>query len=340
MHKRLLNEAILEFTIEPDGPILVKAGDTGADPTRPDMEFVRTWRGGERVVYLPGPSLKGVLRAHCERIARSLDEELACNPVDDKASCSNHFKKIKDDVDGPRAHRESCFICQMFGNTALAGHLRTADAYPLGLDEFERFYPDKKQKRDMKQVSREERKKQIAPRVEERNGVAIDRVFGSVAGKALFQLEVCTAGQFKTRLQVQNFTLAQLGLLALALRDLKLGRVGVGFGKSRGLGRVTARFDKLTVRYPACQVTNGDLHLLGGGRLCASAQLAGADAFEVPEDYGYKSGTHKIASLPAGLALAENDWLEPALVVADEALIEDVWRACVPSWREVAIHDQ
>lgn len=311
MHKRLLNEAILELVIEPDGPILVKAGDTGADPTRPDMEFVRTWRGGERVVYLPGPSLKGVVRAHCERIARSLNEKLACNPVGDDA-CSERLKGDQE-LDGPEAHQQSCFICQMFGNTALAGHVRTADAYPVDPD---------------------------AVRVEERNGVAIDRVFGSVAGKALFQLEVATTGQFKTRIQIQNFTLAQLGLLALALRDLKLGRVGVGFGKSRGLGRVTAHFEGLSIRYPACQVSNGDLRLLGGERLCSAAELAGVDAFDLPEKYGYRSGKRKVAPLPTDLALTENEWLEPVLEAVDEKQIEEVWRICVPSWREVAIHDQ
>lgn len=311
MHKRLLNEAILDLVVEPDGPVLVKAGDTGADPTRPDMEFVRTWRNGDQVVYLPGPSLKGVLRAHCERIARSLDAELACNPVADpgtKGSCSNRLDDGKD-LDGPDVHARSCFICQMFGNTALAGHVRTADAYPADVE---------------------------AVRVEQRDGVAIDRVFGSVAFGP-FQLEVCTAGRFETRLQIQNFTLAQLGLLALALRDLKLGRVGVGFGKSRGLGRVTARFQKLTIRYPACQVANGDL-LLAGKRVCGAAELAGADAFPGSDEYGYRSGPRKRAPLPAGLALIENDWLEPTLEVEAEAQIEDVWRACVPSWREVATH--
>ncbi len=61
MHKRLLNEAILSIAIEPHGPILIKAGDKGADPTLPDMEFVRT----NGTPYLPGSSLKGVIRAHC-----------------------------------------------------------------------------------------------------------------------------------------------------------------------------------------------------------------------------------------------------------------------------------
>ena len=62
MHKQLVNEASFRFVIEPDGPILIKAGESGADPTRPDMEFVRTrWPGSkEPDVYLPGSSLNSV----------------------------------------------------------------------------------------------------------------------------------------------------------------------------------------------------------------------------------------------------------------------------------------
>jgi hypothetical protein len=87
-------------------------------------------------------------------------------------------------------------------------------------------------------------------------------------------------------------------------------------------------------------VSNGDLVLLAGERLCRATELAGADAFQSAQTYGYKSGARRIAPLPAGLGLKENDWLEPALDVTDETQIEDLWRACVASWREVAIHDQ
>ena len=68
MHKCLFNEAIIKLTIEPVGPILIKAGDSGSDPTKPDMSFVRTMRNGESTVYLPGSSLKGFLRSHCEKL--------------------------------------------------------------------------------------------------------------------------------------------------------------------------------------------------------------------------------------------------------------------------------
>jgi len=312
MHKRLFNEAVIEYTVIPTGPILIKAGEGGADPTRPDMEFVRTWKDGRQIPYLPGSSLKGVLRAHCERIVRTVDggegkRPLACDPLDARKSCSGRLENK--DWPGYRIHAESCFICQLFGNTSLAGHLRTADAYPTDVD---------------------------AVRVEERDGVAIDRVFGSVA-VGPFQLEVVTQGEFATRLYLKNFTVAQLGLVALALRDLKAGRVGVGFGKSRGLGQVTARFDRLVVHYPTWS-------LLGrkeDGTLPGVAALIGEEMARTygyvrseGRTFGYETADEDVAALPDGLSLVDDGWLGAQLQVTDEAAIEDVWRACMPAWRK------
>jgi len=301
MHKRLLNEAILDFTVVPQGPILVKAGETGADPTRPNMEFVRTWRNGERTVYLPGPSLKGVIRSHCERIVRTIGEGRSCNPVVKEESCVGRHELTQDD-DGYKAHSHSCFICQMFGNTVLAGRVRTADAYPVG-----------------------------EVRTEERNGVAIDRVFGSVA-VGPFQMEVVTQGEFKTKLAIRNFTVAQLGLLALALRDLKLGRVGIGFGKSRGLGHVTLTFDALTIRYPR---QPAERNVLTGVALLLGKDEAGKYGYVTDNGaaFGYTAVEEdESAALPAGLPLEENDWSEWTLKVPG-AQVEDVWKTCMTAWK-------
>ncbi|MEA5518042.1 hypothetical protein [Limnoraphis robusta] len=63
MHKKLVNHCTINLTIIPDGPILIKSGKEGADPTKPDMEFVETYHTGGRSIYLPGSSLKGAIRA-------------------------------------------------------------------------------------------------------------------------------------------------------------------------------------------------------------------------------------------------------------------------------------
>lgn len=330
MHKRLLNEATLDFTIVPEGPILVKAGETGADPTRPDMEFVRTWRNGQRVVYLPGPSLKGVIRSHCERIARTVGRDgSCCNPVVKDKSCSDKFSQ---DDPGYKVHAGSCFICQMFGNTVLAGRVRTKDAYPPTVEDYEKGHPDIKEQWDQEGLSQEERWRRIEPRTEERNGVAIDRVFGSVA-VGPFQMEVVTSGEFETTISIRNFTIAQLGLLALALRDLKLGRVGVGFGKSRGLGHVTLEWRALTLR---CLRKPAERNKLYGVARLLGEKEAGRYGYVAENGavFGYTSWEQDTsADLPTGLAFGDdNGWGEWELQVPPER-IEAVWKICIPAWK-------
>ena len=194
MHKATFLQGTLRLTIRPDGPILIKAGETGSgDPTLPDMQFVRTkyavsdGSGSQRAagaIYLPGPSLKGVIRAHCERICRTLDGEalqkqrqerrrqfdeaedvrmeyrripLADNPLgkgaqyggldDVQYNSGRAIEALRDNkISTAAVYRLSSFVSQLFGNTALAGRVRFADAYGHNVV------------------------------VEERNGVAIDRV--------------------------------------------------------------------------------------------------------------------------------------------------------------------
>jgi CRISPR/Cas system CSM-associated protein Csm3 (group 7 of RAMP superfamily) len=328
MHKALFLEGRIRLTLRPDGPIMIKAGETGgADPTRPDMEFVRTHstRGS---VYIPGPSLKGVVRAHAERICRTIDQDgrdpdndnppLADNPLGNKEVYRgvadmqfNSGRYVEKQRDAWKAHtteswtatvyRRSAFTAQLFGHTALAGRVRFADAYGEGVV------------------------------IEERNGVAIDRVYGSVA-VGPFNYETVVAGAFPTTIDVRNVTLAQLGLLGLVLRDLAAGRVAIGFGKSRGLGRVTATFDGLTLRYPTCALRDGWLRLLNGAAVTEATNLAGLGAFPVPGNYGLPNTD--IAPLPEGLRYTDDD--ETGIGVKLEApgeQVVEVFRACMPAWK-------
>jgi CRISPR-associated RAMP protein (TIGR02581 family) len=324
MFKKLYNQASISLSLQPDGPILIKAGQAGADPTRPDMEFVRTLHNGKPTIYLPGSSLKGVVRAHAERLARTVQAEslagkldadrLACDPLDDDRSCCRQWNteihdrkkaagKDQKGVPTEELYRRSCFVCRLFGNTALASRLRIGDAYP-----------------------------ETPPDTEERNGVAIDRVFGSVA-VGPFNYEVATQGAFACTIEIRNFTIAQLGLLALVLRDLACQRIGVGFGKSRGLGRVRVEFKNFSVRYPACTL-NGRLTLPGGGRPDTPPDvLPGAGMFEVDAGYGLPKDD-KIEM--EGVALTTDEWGEPHLVLTDMAGITNIWCRAVEVWRREA----
>ena len=248
MHKRFVNHCTIDLSIIPDGPILIKSGREGADPTKPDMEFVEAYYAGGKSIYLPGSSLKGAIRAHAERIVRTVGEDSKPDTKtnDDKKNntiwandpLNDKYDYLKDkngkDLPPPEIYKQSSFTDQMFGNTSIASRVRVEDAYP---------------------VDSELNPKQI--KLEERNGVAIDRVFGSVA-VGPFNYQVCTQGEFQTKIHLKNFTLAQLGLIGLVLRDLNDGWFGLGFAKSRGLGTVKIQYNSAVVQYPGCILDPGN----------------------------------------------------------------------------------
>ena len=299
MHKQFLNEAILELALSPDGPVLIKAGETGGiDPVPPDMEFVRM-RGD---VFIPGSSLKGVVRAHAERIMRTLQPKAAaqngrgaCDPLSRESSCG--FRLERERLESHQKYQQSCFACRLFGSTVVAGRVRFADALAVG-----------------------------EVQIEERNGVAIDRVYGSVA-VGPFNYEVVTRGVFRTRLVFRNVTLAQLALVGLALRDLGEGRIGLGFGKSRGLGRVTLDWGKLTLRYPfgAIKATQPPLdQLLGVGELLTDAA------------YGFPAGDR--VTLPSDLRFAADDWGSLEAVAEGKPAIDALFRSLTERLRQEVVH--
>jgi CRISPR-associated protein Csm3 len=243
MHGRLYNELSLEIAIMPQTPLLIKSGQKASiDPALPDMQFVRTRRrlpNGEvsEVVYIPGSSLRGVVRAHAERLLRTLDEKHACY-VEAKKFCLRQ-KGLKEDKE-PANHpyKESCYACKLFGNTEIASRVQMSDLYPAE-----------------------------DPLRESRFGVAIDRITGAVA-VGPFDLEVVTDARFEGRIVLRNFTVGQLGLLGAALLDIADGLVALGHAKSRGLGRVCIEFTRAEFRFS--KRTDGAI--LGVGEL-ADQQL-------------------------------------------------------------------
>ncbi|MDV3347876.1 RAMP superfamily CRISPR-associated protein [Leptothoe sp. LEGE 181152] len=336
MHKRLVNHCTISLSIKPDGPILIKSGKEGADPTKPDMEFVETYyhgpkieHRGKRSIYLPGSSLKGAIRAHAERIVRTIGESSrqtgtnsqiwASDPLnmDDKQNNPNVYlekwkdaekkKKSEDRHPNPGAelYKQSCFTSQLFGNTAVASRIRIEDAYPTDPDKI---------------------------RLEERNGVAIDRVFGSVA-VGPFNYQVCTAGEFTTTIHLKNFTLAQLGLIGLVLRDLSEGWFGLGFAKSRGLGTVTVEYKHAVVQYPGCQLQNdGQIKVFAQQKSWPGTALLGVSEFLTENPYGFPENDRDeqtpVAAEPMELGFGvQQTW-------TGSEQVKDLFRRAVQAWSQ------
>jgi CRISPR-associated RAMP protein (TIGR02581 family) len=236
MLKKNLNYAVAELTISPLDPLLIKSGQSTVSGV--DMAFVQTYRRGDKPEpFIPGSSLKGVVRSYAEKICRSLRD----NPVPvclpylergnenenerNQASCGSRIKnhlRVLDRKELPSSHiyRISCPICRMFGSHYFIGRTRTSDAYIVN-----------------------------GYKLEDRDGVAIDRFSGGAASRAKYDLQVLVSGDFHTRIEIQNFELWQLGLLGLVLRDMEEGLIRIGMGTSRGLGRIKSTVRNFEVGY-------------------------------------------------------------------------------------------
>lgn len=255
MLKRLVNECRFTLVIHTAGPVLVKSGH--ATVSGPNMTPVRTYRNGKTEVCLPGSSLKGVFRSHIEKVIRTLKADVVCNPfvkTEDKwdiqgnqlvcpdyaeVSCSDKFevrqkKELpvrggwrrhpkKEDLSNENVYRDSCPACRLFGSTSFIGRVAISDAYLVeGSGE----------------------------RIEQRDGVGIDRFTGGAASGAKFDLEVVSSGvAFETNIYMRNFEVWQLGMMMLILQDLEDGLIRIGSGRSRGLGNVKGEISEVSVNH-------------------------------------------------------------------------------------------
>jgi CRISPR-associated RAMP protein (TIGR02581 family) len=217
----------------PVDPILIKSGYATIDG--PDMVPVSTFRHGRKTYYFPGSSLKGALRSHFERIARTLKEGSVCLPYYDQRKSGDTTAPVpaeaesfgcsyrgRESASTSERYRESCAACRLFGSLRFGGRFSIGDAYPL--EEHE-------------------------PKTGQRNGVGIDRFTGGTVPGVLFDLVVLEGGIFESHLRVVNFELWQLAAVYFLLTDLRDELITIGSGRSRGLGRVRGEVSRLTVSY-------------------------------------------------------------------------------------------
>jgi CRISPR-associated protein Csm3 len=251
MHRVQLNSLELKLELSLKSPLLIKSGGISPNPSLPDMQFVRTFISGKgETVYIPGSSLKGVIRSYVEKVLRTLSEthnketlKWACNLFEKDKAC---VSKIKDDANPSEVYRDSCRACKIFGNTKLKGRISILDSYPNG-----------------------------EVKTEIRHGVAISRLTHAVA-QGPFDMEVAVSGSFKTKFILTNFESWIIGLFTIALRNINEGMVKVGFGKNRGFGEVEAKVQKATFNFAGDTPKN---EIWGIGKMSSEKSL---------NDYGLK----------------------------------------------------
>ncbi len=233
MFKRSYNRAVLRIRLETVTPLLIRAGDAGLTPTAADLACVRTHhaRYGS-TVFIPGSSLKGVLRSAAEATVRGRkfkDIKGACDPLDHNKSCGKEPARSssaqRERLLSHEVHRQQCLACRVFGSLRMKGRTGIRDLFP---------WNDSTDVEPRLQPGGENHLR--ANRVEVRNGVAIDRITGSVKNGP-FDQELVPAGVcFWGDISLENYQAWQLGLLAQSFAEVNDGFAQLGSSKSRGLG--------------------------------------------------------------------------------------------------------
>ncbi|OPX19805.1 MAG: hypothetical protein BZ151_07330 [Desulfobacca sp. 4484_104] len=248
MLKRLVNECRFTLTITTKGPFIIREGRLKRPETPEEKEkkvrgdpdslpIRQVWHDDRRdfdksqPYYLPGTSLRGVMRSHLERIVRSAvpDRLLCCDPLAPENAldqgCSSWLDNHKGQGTG-YAYKHSCVVCRLFGSTAQASRIRIADSPPVEVPDDKMSY---------------------------RDHIGIDRFTGGVCSGANFRDLVIEEGvSFKNEIIVRNFELWQLGLLAYVIRDFYCwedGLIRLGYGKSKGYGQVQGKVGDIFISY-------------------------------------------------------------------------------------------
>lgn len=186
--------------------------------------------------YIPGSSMKGVLRSHLERMSQNEtladhgatscllyapetdkngDTRVDWTPTAPDCPTPGWVDDGKDSTSATEADFASlCPTCTLFGSPILAGKIRVPD---LEVDEAT-----------------------YGGGVEIRDGVGIDRDRGRAVDKVKFDYEVIPSDTvFDFQLSVDSPDTVELGLIAVAIREMQRGYLAVGGKTTRGMGHCT-----------------------------------------------------------------------------------------------------
>ena len=230
MFDKFQSRLILEGEVETLTAIRIGAGRS-TSPISSDLPVVRD---SANRPYIPGSSLKGVLRSYIESVMRGFKDEkhIVCNPIDEDGQCINRtdmksLRKLREEgLKNPKERHnwtdqefskkilgDTCWVCQLFGSLWYASKLQIRDLHVQ-----QKLWFDQYQQRD---------------------GVAIDRDTETASDGKLYDYEVVPAGVlFKFHAIVDNAKDWQLGMLYLGLSAFEKGKLTIGGGSSRGLGLI------------------------------------------------------------------------------------------------------
>ena len=220
----LTNRYVVAGKLVSEAPLHIGGAAPNGDS---DAPFLRDSVGP----YIPGSSLRGVMRSSLERILQALGGDRGCvlfakgshtRCLTDQANLERFQKPLKgSDTDKAEALRREvlnggvCDVCALFGSPQAASKLRFDDCRLKTPEQFTI-----------------------------RDGVGIDRDTESARDKLKFNFQALEAGaEFSFFMQVENAGPTDFALLGILLGELTGPGIDVGGKKSRGFGRVKLKAD-------------------------------------------------------------------------------------------------
>ncbi|MCP4158114.1 MAG: hypothetical protein GY757_60990 [bacterium] len=295
MFKTTHNMMKLKVKITPKTPLLVASGKT-MDVTRPDIEFVRVNTPVGETVYIPGSSLKGVLRGGMEALLTEVDtlEPAVCSTSE--KMCHNMDKNKSSKGNNELPYKEHCAVCRLLGSGDLAARMEITDVFPYRLEA----PPEEKKSRIEK----------INTLMSARTGIKIDRKTGKTKGGALFQYEILGGGELFTEFTFTNFELYQPGLLVTLLELSGEGFLRYGHSKSRGLGVLGFEVESMKI--------------IQTGKTGAKT-IGGIGTKKRYDQYGFYGGADDIIEV-AGKADYDDQLLYSTLFIENKETLTEVLR--------------
>lgn len=234
---KFVNKYIIEGQLIAESPISIGDGGNDFTPTAIDNPIIRDKDGKP---FIPGTSLKGVLRSFMERLLAGgfIEEFKACNILEDEkdGNCLS-LDDIKEIKKNPKKYaekkgyagiqelsdqeaiatliyREECDICKLFGGHGFASKIKIYDSRFDGADGEK-------------------------PVIQRRDGVSIDRDTLTSKDGNKYEFECVAPGTvFKFEMTIDNLDEKHKKLLKIILNVLKNGELSVGAKTSSGLGAI------------------------------------------------------------------------------------------------------
>lgn len=199
---KLVFRAVIEGELENLTPLSIGSAGIGKLGST-DNPVITVNINGESIPYVPGSSLKGILRTEAERTAKTLGHKEVCNIFNHKSKCNQ-----------AETDKDLCIVCGIFGSQAIASHVKIMDAYPSTTDYSLSIEP----------------------------GVAIDRATGAQRNKFDIQV-VNPNARFRFRMIIENIDLRnsqndRAKILRNLLEKLENGELQIGGKRSVGHGLV------------------------------------------------------------------------------------------------------